>query len=419
MTDLNVTTGNAILKELYDAQKVRMMSFKDAPLFAMLAKKTDFGGKNYPIPLQFGTTQGRSAKFANAQANATAPSYAEFLLTRVPDYSTATISGELMLAATGDRASFITGTKNLVDSAIISEKNSIASGLYRSGTGSVAQVNASGWTAGVATLTNQLDNVQFENGMTLNAAATDGATPRAALGYVIAVNRGAGTITVSTTPGGSAGTPSGWSANDFLVVDGDSNAKISGVSAWLPQTAPSGADNFFGVNRSVDSRLYGVFYDGSGQIIEEALIDGLAAVHAQGGNPDVIFTNTTSYAALAKSLQTRAIAITTDVEVKDDEGGTVGMVSFKGLEVATGKGTVRLHSDIWCPAKTAYALQMDTWTLASAGACPHIVGLDGSEGEGEILLRQSNADSSEVRVRTYFQLGCGAPGWNGVLKLGV
>ena len=72
---------------------------------------------------------------------------------------------------------------------------------------------------------------------------------------------------------------------------------------WIPATAPSAGDAFWGVDRSKDvTRMAGVRFDGSSESIEEALIDGAALVAREGGQPDYCFMNFTSYAALEKSL---------------------------------------------------------------------------------------------------------------------
>jgi hypothetical protein len=78
--------------------------------------------------------------------------------------------------------------------------------------------------------------------MVLQANATDGgASPRAALGYVIAVDRIASTVTVASSGfgGGSDSDELASWASDFLVVQGDNNMKVSGLPAWLLSSAPS------------------------------------------------------------------------------------------------------------------------------------------------------------------------------------
>src|SRR5271166_3798300 len=264
---LDLTAMNAALKELYDGQVVENLVYADNPFLAMVKKNTDFGGKYKPIPIITGVSQGRSSTFANAQGNQSAVQIESFLLTRASDYSIATVDNQTMLASRTDKMAFLEGSKLVIDGAIRSITNSLASALFRSGTGSLSQIGTPNIASGVITLSNPQDVVQFEINMVLQANATDGGTPRAALGYVIAVDRSNGLITVSASSlGGPAGSPTGWTTNDFLLVQGDNNVKIKGLAAWLPSASPSTSDNFFGVNRSVDTvRLAGVRYNGSSQ----------------------------------------------------------------------------------------------------------------------------------------------------------
>jgi hypothetical protein len=403
-TTLDLTAMNAALKELYDGQVVENLVYADNPFLAMVPKRTDFGGKYKPIPIQTGVTQGRSATFANAQGNQTAPLLQSFLLTRFSDYSLATIDNQTMLASRTDKMAFLEGSKLVIDSAIRSLTNSLASAIFRSGTGSISQIGALPGS-GVITLANAADVVQFENGMTLQANATDGGTPRAALGYVIRVNRSAGQITVSATSiSGSAADPSGWAPNDYLLVQGDNNAKISGLAAWLPLTAPGTGDSFYGVNRSVDTtRLAGVRYVGTNQPIEEALIDASSLLAREGGRPDVCVTNFATYSALEKALGAK-------VQYVDLKGPAE--IAFRGIMVHGAASAIKVFPDRNCPAQMGYLLQMNTWALESLGPAPQIL----RYGDGLEMLRVYNADAGEVRVGYYANLRTNAPGWNAVVQ---
>ena len=46
---MDLTAMNAALKELYSGQVINNMVYADNPLFAMLPKFTEFGGKYYPL----------------------------------------------------------------------------------------------------------------------------------------------------------------------------------------------------------------------------------------------------------------------------------------------------------------------------------------------------------------------------------
>jgi hypothetical protein len=401
---LNLTAMNAALKELYDGQVVENLVYSDNPFLAMVPKKTDFGGKYKPIPIITGVSQGRSATFSNAQGNQSAVQIQSYLLTRVSDYSIATIDNQTMLASRTDKMSFLEGAKLVIDGAFRSLTNSLASALFRSGTGSIGQVGSI--SSGVITLSNPADVVQFEVNQVLQANATDGGSPRAALGYVIAVNRAAGTVTVASSGlGGSAATPSAWAANDYLLVQGDVNAKVKGLAAWLPVTAPTSGDNFFGVDRSQDvTRLAGVRYNGAAQSIEESLIDASSLLAREGGKPDVCITNFASYAALEKSLGSK-------VQYVDMKGPAE--IAFRGIMINGANSMIKVFPDRNCQAQTGYLLQMNSWTLNSLGDAPQIL----RYGDGLEMLRVSNADAGEVRIGYYANLACNAPGYNANVTL--
>lgn len=406
MSYLDLTAMNAALKELYDGQVVEDMVYSKNPALALIPKKTDFGGKNKPIPIITGASQGRSSVFATAQSNQSPVQVEAFSLTRKKDYSLATIDNETMLASATDKMAFLEGAKIMIDGAFRAITLSLASAMYRSGTGSIGLIAAGGITSGVITLDDPTTVAQFEINMVLQANATDGGTPRAALGYVIAVNRTAGTVTVASSGlGGSAATPSGWQAADYLLVQGDNNAKISGFAAWVPSSAPS-ATSFYGVDRSVDTRLGGLRYDGSAQPMEEAVVDAASLAGREGASPDVLLTNYVSYSALEKSMGTK-------VQYVDLQGP--GKIGFRGIRVNTPAGEIKVVPDRNCPGRRGYLLQMDTWQLASLGEAPRML----TYQDGIDVLRVYNADAGEVRVGYYANQATNAPGWNTNVTFGA
>ncbi len=409
MASFDMAAANAALKELYDDQRVMSLVYKNNPFMAMVPKYTEFGGSVFPLPLVFNASQGRSATYANARSNQTAAEVVSFKLSRVKDYSIAQIDNQVMMASRTDKMAFVNGSQLVIDNAIRTLTNSLATGLFRSGTGTIGTIATGGITSGVVTLSNPGDVVNFERNQVLIATSTDGGgTQRAGVGYIVAVNRTAGTITVSaTTWGGAAGSPTGWTAGDSLVIQGDLNAKLSGLLGWLPLNAPTTGDNWFGVDRSVDPvRLAGVRYDGSAQNIEEALVDGSLLVAREGGEPDVCIMSFGSYSALEKSLGAKAQYITMEGPAE---------IAFPGILINGAHGQIKVFPDRNCPPKRAFLLQTDTWKLYSLGDAPHIA----RYADGLEMLRVSDADAAEVRVVSYAQLGCNAPGWNGVLTLGA
>jgi len=400
--------ANAALKELYDDQKIANLVYKNNPFLAMVPKMEEFGGKYMPIPLIVNTSQGRSGTFSNAQTNQTAATVESFALTRVANYSIAQIDNQTMLASKTDKMAFINGATVVIDGAIRALTNSLATQLFRDGSGALSTIgNISGLTPGVVTLANASDVVNFEVNMTLRAVSPAG-VDRGASGWVIAVNRTTGVVTVSaTTMGSTAGNPAGWQIGDSLVVQGDQGLALKGLAAWVPTTAPTTGDNFFGVDRSVDpTRLGGVRFNGTSQSIEEAVIDASLLVAREGGTPDVCIMNFASYAALEKSLGAKAQYISFDGPAK---------LYYPGILINGAAGQIKVFPDRSCPAKTAFLLQMDTWKLYSLGPAPHIA----KYADGLEMLRVYNSDAAELRVVSYANLGCNAPGFNAVVQLGA
>ena len=402
---LDMTAANAALKELYGPQTIQDMSYKDNPWFAMISKDENCGGKYTPFPTIWSASQGRSSSFATAQANQTAMQMADFMITLKTDYGLATIQNQLIEAASSDREAFLKPAKQNVDQMLRTLTNSIASGGFRSGTGSIGKISTIGSVGtGIIQLDDPESVAQFERNQVLQCCATDGSAAQATLGYVIAVDRVLGQITVATSGmGGAAANPAGWTTNYYLVVQGDLNAKPAGLDGWLPTTKPTSGESFFTVDRSPDTRLYGVYFDGSGLSVEEALKTGSKFVAREGGRVSTCITNYTSYNALDIGTNSKYV-----------EMRASPTLFFKGISINGQNGDFDVFPDRNCPGKIAYELQTDSWTMLSTGEVPHISRADGME-----MLRVANADAMEVRGVSYYNYGCNAPGHNGKVALGV
>lgn len=420
----NTSNQVAALKELYTGDDyMKDLVYKKNPFLALVPKDespSGFAGKYIPVPLIFGTPQGRSASFSNAQSNQTAPALASFFVYRVSNYQLVTITNELLEATKDNAGAFIDEAKLNMDTGFRNISNDLALDLFMSGDGTRGKISS--LTSGVIVLDDPNSVVNFEVGMTLVSYSISGSTytqsTGAALGYVISVNRSQGKITVSATAGGSAGDPSSWSTSfPFLGVQGDvafgsitqttSYQKVSGLAAWGPTSIVGSSDSFWGVNRSQDSRMQFVIgQNTSSETIEEALIDASSLVAREGGQPDMCFMNFASYAALEKSLGSKVQY----VDVKHEEAD----IAFAGIRIHAPYGPITVIPDRNCPQKMAYLLQMDTLKFRSLGKSPHILtyGLEGLEG-----LRVGNADALEIRIGYYGNLICNAPGWNCVLQL--
>lgn len=431
----NAQDNIATLKELYsdDSWVMKDLVFDKNPFLAICPKdetEMGMGGKSFPVPVMYDTGAGRSAALGTAQTYQTAPQTVEFQVTRVSNYSVATLTNDFLRASAASIGAFMPAAELNVKSAFRNCSNDLAHDMYADGSGARGSYGLGNGSiaAGVITLDNLGMVYQFAVGMALASYAVAGLTPTqstgANLGFVIAVDTGLGQITVSASQGGAAGTPVNWSsAFPYLSQAGDTNfianglastnmLKLAGLGAWIPSVAPAGGDNFFGVNRSVSpTKLAGLRVQSSSQeSIQDALIDGvnqLAAQSSEAGDPDYILINPVSYQTLVKQLTSQA----NYVNVKHDEID----ISFKALVLPTANGEIAILQDRNCPAQTAYIITLKTWKLRSLGKVPQFLTFPGFYDQ--LGFPVPGSDAVELRVGYYANLTCNAPGANAVVPL--
>ncbi len=437
MSAVYATSSNQIaaLKELYTDDKDYMQDlvYKENPFLALVPKNESpdgFAGKYIPVPLEYGTPQGRSHTFANAQNQQTATSLASFFVYVISDYQLVTITNLLMEQTKTNAGAFVDAAKLQMDGGFRNITNNIAQELFGSGTAtrgiSAATSSQTGASPNVVTipLTNAQNIVAFEVGMLLVASTTDGGAIGLTGVNVTAVNRATGVITgnaITLSTGATvASLDSNWAIGSglaYMTISGDlpaagatstgSYLALSGLAAWIPVTSPASNDSFWGVNRSADpTRLAGLRYNAQSFTIEEGMTNALAFLNREGGKPDLCVMDFASYAALVNSLGAKVQY----VQVKHDEVE----VAFEGITFQSAYGRVTVLADRSCPPQTAYLLTMSTWKLRSLGKVPHILtyGMEGLEG-----LRVGNADALEIRIGYYGNLICSAPGFNCVVQL--
>ena len=404
-TGLDMTAYDAALKSHYTDDRVEDMVYRKNPLFALCPKMEKFGGKNLPIPIIYGNPQGRSKTFANAQTRGTATStlVTDFTLTRVKDYSIATIDNETLEASKGDANAFMEAATTEIDGAINSLTRSLAINMYRTSAASYGQVSAEpseNASTFQITLKDTDDVTNFEVGqmLVIYSALSGGSLRISETGddewEVAAVNRNTGVLTLTGTYD-SNGTIA---ADDYIFIEGDRGNGMSGLADWIPDSDP-GATGFFGVDRSVDvTRLGGHRKDVSALPIEEALIEGDAQVGRDQFQIDHYFHSHTKQKELKKALGTKVQYVGGDpacwAHLLDGDGGPIKVVADQN-----------------CPDSRTYGLCLKYFKLYSLGKAVRVIDTDGLQ-----MLRQASDDGVEVRYGSYHQFGVRAPGSGIVLK---
>lgn len=426
MPVLDVSTASNIIKFLYPDYTVPRELRKTNPFFAMLAKKTNFVGKSVEVPLTINTTQGGSALFSAAKAsNELSTSYSDtyktFTLTRKTDYSLATISGEAMKAAVMDEGAMVDLFQDTIDLAMMTAMRSLARNLFRDGCAWAGKVGSISGTT--VTLSTPSDAFNFDLGEQVTLFSSSSFLMDTVVNntntvpYLItAVDRKAGTITLSSS--------TGVSANQYIARFGDrtqstndatvfTNSRVvTGVTQWLAGSqagtvtgANAGAQlqaAIYGVTRTTDrTSLAGNSLDCTGAAPDEAIIQLASDINAEGGRPDHCFMNPRDFASLVKFLGSRTV-YDRAVSIEDAE------IGFQAVTLMGDAGPVKCVSDINVPQSQIFALQLDSWDLFSLNAAPHILDYDNQQ-----ILRVSDDDAYQIRIGSYANLRCRAPAFNG------
>jgi hypothetical protein len=391
------------LKEMYPDDVMKDLAIMDNPFLGMVPKDEDAVGELIKVPVVYANPQGRSATFSTAVTNKGKTRGVAFLIERAEDYALASISRHTIKASRNNEGAFAQAIETEMDGTINTCVRSLAKQLYGSGSGSLGQVAVSGISTVTLTLADINDVTNFEVGMVLKADTVDGGgTVNSGSQTISGIDRDLGTLTAATNwTTGIASLADG----DYLFQEGDYDLMVKGLAAWIPTTAPTGADSFWNVNRSVDvSRLAGIRMTGTGMPVEQALLKLAARIGREKGKPDIALINDVQYHQMIISLGSKAEYV---------RQGVTADVFYSGVVLHGPKGPIEVYPDPNCPSGLGYILTLKSWKLYSIDAAPHIF----DEGEGQEKLREATTDGYEVRVGYYAQLGCNAPGHNGVVSL--
>lgn len=399
MASLNMTTAVELIQRLYP-DGLEEFLYKKVPSYGMLSKWKGFTDEGKHMTWQYGVGGGASSVFANAQANKGAGSFKKPFITRVKEYALASIDGEFMDASGGNSEAVASAFKVAMDGAVYNVTRSLGFNMFRNGGGARAQLAAASAGAGTTTvtLTSGSSMQGIEPGMWLQAATTDGTSGAVLPGkvQVASVDRIAKTITATTTWNVSI---PGVNASDYLFRDGDFGNVIKGFQAWVPDSAPTPGDSFFGVDRSSDAtRLAGLRYAPSTGTIQEILVAASALAFDHGAEPDTVIMNPLDMANLVNEVGSKAT-----IPVKTDKPN----IGYLGIELYGAAGRMTVVPDPACQRYKAWMLTKDTWEIWSLKDVPRVL-----SGDGQETLREANADAYELRVGGYLQLVCHNPGAN-------
>lgn len=413
-----VSNQDAVLKDYYTDDKLKEQTYGDNPLYAFMRKERGkmAGGRRYVQPVEFAHPNGSSADYAKAMTNATASQYEDFLIPRKKQYQRIQVEHELLFATSGQRESFQKAMDEF-DRGLRGLGEKIGRRLYRTQGGSMGKMANSSVATAVITLADKASAFNFHKGQTIAFAAADGTGSLRDSGdttVVSIVDIENGLVTCADTLNAKI---TGIATTDFIFQDGDFNACLAGLEGWLPvdDRTTQLAAQFNSVDRSqAPDYLGGIFMDGTTMGgLDEVIIKLVGKVAKYGGMTSHIFANPESLSDLELLSNSKMrIVAELNTQVIGDNGDV--LVGFSGYRAIVGGRSVKVYGDRNCPSTRLYALQLDTWTLWHSG---DLINWLGEAYTGSKLQPSQNDDAAEARLGSYMNVGCSAPGWNGVAKL--
>lgn len=405
---ISIPTANAALKIRYarDLSRILMTDPMMEPFMGLTARKKgktvkSAVGQSFVVPLKTRDQQSANFSFTAAQAKSDgangASKYDAFLVPVVPGYATGRVDGQAQVVSEGDNNAFVDFIDEETKGALRQAQQEIAMHAFRKGTGSRGQIGALNATS--ITLTKPGDTTYFEVDQQLSANVADGTGTLRATGpfLITGIDPVLGVLTLSGNPTAGGGP---WQINDFLYVTGDfvasTSTKIVGLGGWIPDTAPTGAVAFNGVVRDSNWKLYGLrvaFATDLKTTLHKAT--GLVRQHARGKTTHC-FMNPIDWANFANTLEASR---QTFVENKEYN------LSYNAINFVGMTGTFPILPDANVPQGKAYLLNLDHIYFIHAGQdlCSIV------DEDGNVILRKSDADAYEVRVRSMANLVCDDP----------
>jgi hypothetical protein len=266
--------------------------------------------------------------------------------------------------------------------------------------------------SGVITLGNAQEASNFVPGDQITVSANDGSSvshvlvPGSGVGYVISRDLKAATVTVSASPGGTAGTPASWGATNFYFREGEflpgTNDIMTPLQAYLPQAVATSTLN--GVDRSIDSILSG-FCPADASLTGKsgaARIKRTVNEHREQlgylnetSEIDCVYANPTDWGNIEEQLHTQ-LGRAPDKEVSD---------GFTSIVIESANGPLKIVSEPQVPRGRYFILAQGdiAWHTPSGTVCEMV------DQDGSIVSRMASSNDLELRPVSYIATVMGAP----------
>lgn len=411
-------------KQWYTKARIAWLTNRVSPFFAKLDKKL-FSGTPYITPAVISNPQSASADFTSAQQGATQTTGGNLQgvqwISQVGDYNSMVRVGEKALAGSRDNAgAFFENKKVEIDGMYKTFGNAMGNYALNSAGHTLTPGNFVFTSAsGLCTCTDPNDTNLIEKGQILNISVNNGDAAADILvagqgdGFVISVNRNAGTFVVSATSGGAGGAPTNWAnaTTYFAFRKGDFGGtgvtrSVLGFGAWIPAADPT-ATLFESVDRTQDiTALSGTRLQTAelaGLNTEQRIRKLLTRMYGRNSSEPAtdVVVHPEKWDDVVTSLENKGLR---GLATKEKIGG----FGFQKLSVQMSPGEVSIWADPKILPSAIFAVNFDYCHLASYSGFPALIDRDGNA-----MLRVGTANDYEVRCVCFPVFQAQGPGFQG------
>lgn len=401
------TSLTAFFKTRFPQRKVENLVQFDKPFLESVSRSDELTGIQTIIPLQLDTPQGISVSLPTAIDNASPIVGKAWTITPATYYGGMRLDAKTLMAARNDEGAFFRIKEREYEGILNSLGLQFEKYLWSNGSASLGTLDGDPSTNVYFDLLYAEDAINFHENMKVRFYADSSGLPgterAGGTRTVTGVNYTSKRITVSAAMDTAVAT------GDHVVRDGDVNAVMKGVPAWIPASDPT--DTFFGVARTPHPQKLGGWRQAWLGSIEETALKLDATMRRVSQKARVLWLSYSNWNRLSNELGARAY------RPDNGEGAKFGRPTM--MMLAPG-GPVSIKAGPFVPEDAGYLLDMDTWKLMTLGAMPHIVEDDGltwrtvgvADRDGSLAQ-----DGVEMRLRAFMQLVCLNPFANGRLAI--
>jgi hypothetical protein len=368
-----------IYKRWYTDERFPSLLFRNSPTLRKI-QKNRVGGRSYNIAMLFGRGGATSGDYTVAVANAASSSRnAEMAVNPGNIHTVFTVTQKEMLAAAkgGNKAAYIKPLINKMFAATESTRKVFAACLFGYGCGDIGTVQTATGAADT-TMTLAPDTiVKLDIGTQFYVC--NGVFPTSA--FWDATVRTVSAIDGNTITWTGGVTGNVWVPGNMIELVGGRDATPlasmpTGFAGWLPSLDLRTGANwatyigtaFYGVTRSVNANaLAGWFYQRApGELLIDALVQGIMLARRGGGQPDMIVVNDQDYMTMLGEIhgQSAYMQQINTAGAKNSPNQVVRGISKLGFAFST-SWLDKVYDDPYCPRGRAYIIDSEVVEFAA------------------------------------------------------